>query len=246
MAENLQKLLEGIGFDDKEAAVYLACLELDGGSNTQISKRTGLNRITNYEILKRLERKGIVREFLKRHTKHFMAVDPRIVIKQTKEKLLLAELAMPEFLAGANKIAKKPRIYFFEGIGGIKSIYDDSLNSKTEILTFTNPKDIESILGKKYVDRYVYERVKQNIVVRGLAPDDPAGRHAKAIGEVVLRKARVFPEEKYNISNEIMIYDDKIAIFSGKDKIGLIIENKDLSDTFRNIWKMSWDNARTE
>ena len=243
MAESLQKILEGIGFDDKEANVYLACLELDGGSNTQISKRTGLNRITNYEILKRLERKGIVRVFLKRRTKHFMAIDPHIVVKQAKEKLTLAEAAMPEFLAGANKMAKKPKIYFFEGINGIKSIYDDSLNSKTEILTFTNPKDIESLLGKKYVDRYVYERVKRNIAVRGLAPDNQAGKHAKAMGEMLLRQARIFQEEKYNISNEIMIYDDKIAIFSGKDEIGLIIENKDLSDTFRNIWKMSWDNS---
>ena len=243
MAESLQKILEGIGFDDKEANVYLACLELDDGSNTQISKRTGLNRITNYEILKRLERRGVARMFLKRNTKHFIAVDPRIVIKQAKEKLALAEMAIPEFLAGTNKIAKKPRIYFFEGIDGIKSIYDDSLNSKGEILTFTNPKDIESVLGKKYVDRYVYERVLRKISVHGLAPDNPAGKHAKAIGEAVLRQARIFPEEKYNISNEIMIYDDKIAIFSGKDEIGLIIENKALFDTFRNIWKMSWDNA---
>src|SRR3989338_6673116 len=184
MTENLQKLLEGIGFDDKEANVYLACFELDGGSNTQISKRTNLNRITNYEILKRLERKGIVRIFLKRRKKHFMAVDPRIVVKQAKEKLALAETAIPEFLAGSNKIAKKPKIYFFEGIEGIKSIYDDSLNSKGEILTFTNPKDIESVLGKKYVDRYVYERVLRKISVRRLAPGNPAGKHAQEIGGV--------------------------------------------------------------
>ena len=138
MAENLQKILEGIGFDDKEATVYLACLELDDGSNTQISNRTRLNRITNYEILKRLEKRGIVRIFLKKKKKHFVAVDPRIIVKQVKEKLALAEAAVPEFLAGANKIAKKPKIYFFEGIGGIKSIYDDSLNSKSEILSLTN------------------------------------------------------------------------------------------------------------
>lgn len=244
MAENLQKILEGIGLEPKEAVVYLACLELDGGSNTQITKRTGLNRITNYEILKRLEKRGVIRAFLKRRIKHFMAVDPRIIIKQAKEKLALAEAAMPEFLAGMNKIIKKPRIYFFEGLDGIKSIYEDSLNSKTEILTFTNPQDIESILGKKYVDRYVYERVRRKITVRGLAPDDPAGKSAQEIGAEVLRKARIFPEAQYKISNEIMIYDNKIAIFSGQDEIGLIIENKDLSDTFRNIWKMSWDNAK--
>ena len=34
--------------------------------------------------------------------------------------------------------------------------------------------------------------------------------------------------KSYDIKNEIMIYDDKIAIFSDVDEIGLIIENEKL------------------
>lgn len=37
-------------------------------------------------------------------------------------------------------------------------------------------------------------------------------------------KAHLFPESQYKIDNEIMIYDNKIAIYSEHDEIGLIIE----------------------
>lgn len=239
--DNIQKIIKDIGFDDKEAIVYLACLELNSAPNTQIAKKTHLNRITNYEILKRLESKGVITSFKKRHAKNFIAIDPRILIKQAKEKILLAEKSLPELLSISNKLVKKPKIYFFEGIDGIKTIYEDSLNARTGILTFTNPNDLYYFLGRKYMENYVKERARRNIKVKGLAPDDEAGKEAKDIGNIVLRDTKLFPKEKYQIQNEIMIYDDKIAVFSGKDKIGLIIENEALSSTFRNIWQMNWD-----
>lgn len=243
MDKNLQTIVEGVGFEPKEALVYLACLELDGDSNTAIARKTKLNRITNYEILKRLERRRIVTSFLKRNTKYFTAVDPRILIKQAKERIALAEASTPELLAMANKLIKKPRIYFFEGIEGIKTIYDDSLNAKTDILTFTNAKDIYELLGKAYLDAYVQERIKRKISVKSLTPGDQIGKEEKEISAAVLRETHIFPPELYAIRNEIMIYDDKIAIFSGKDEMGVIIENKVLADSFRNIWKMAQDNA---
>lgn len=241
--ENLQKILEGLGLGSKEASVYLACLELGDAVNAGIAKRTKLNRITNYEVLKRLEKRGLVSSYVKKGAKYFMAVDPRSLVKQVKEKVALAEQSMPEFLAILNQLTKKPRIYFFEGVEGIKNIYEDSLNAKTEILTFTNPKDIRALLGDEYIDGYVAERLKRKIPVRGLAPDDQAGKREKEIGQKVLRQARLFPKEKYKVSQEIMIYDDKIAIFSGKDEMGLIVESKELASSFRAIWQMAWDNA---
>src|SRR3990167_6961020 len=107
-------ILEGVGFDDKEAAVYLACLELDGAANTEIAKKTKLNRITNYEVLKLLEKRGVVTSFKKRRAKHFVAIDPRIVLKQTKERVAVLESSLPELLSLTNSLPKKPKIYFLE------------------------------------------------------------------------------------------------------------------------------------
>lgn len=241
MNKRLEKILEGIGLNNKEATVYLACLELDFASNAQIARATKLNRITNYEILKKLVEKKIVASYKKRDTKYFIAVDPRVIIKQAKDKILLAEDSLPEILSVANQIGRKPKIYYFEGIDGIKNIYDDSLTAKGTIFTFTNPKDVEDLLGKDYVEDYLQNRVKKGIKVKGLAPDNKYGKNAKEVSSYLLREARLFSDEIYKITNEIMIYDDKVAIYSGSDQIGLIIMNPMLASTFRNIWQMAWD-----
>ena len=241
MNKDLQKIIEGLGFEDKEAIVYLACLELDYASNSQIASRTKLNRITNYEILKRLEKRGVIATYLRKEKKYFMAVDPRLIVRQVKEKVKIAENALPEILSIVNRIKKKPKIQYYEGIEGIKNIYQDSLNCQTEILTFTNPRDIYNFLGKEFSNEYVNERTKKRIRVKGLAPNDQYGEEAKKEGYEVLRETRLFDKKSYDIKNEIMIYDDKIAIFSDVDEIGLIIENEKLAKTFRSIWQMAWD-----
>jgi sugar-specific transcriptional regulator TrmB len=240
MDTEAQKLIEGLGFSDNEARVYLACLESDNGSNTLIAKRSELNRVTNYEILKRLMERGVVAEVGGTKVKRFSAVEPKTLVRISKEKVLAAEEALPALTALTDKERSRPRISFYEGIEGIKSIYEDSLNAKTELLTFTNSDDVRSLLGDTYVDRYVQERMKRNIFLRGLVPDTQKGVVEKEIAESVFREVKLFSNAAFPIGNEIMIYDDKIAVFSGADKIGLIIQNKPLAESFRSIWNMAW------
>ena len=47
-----------------------------------------------------------------------------------------------------------------------------------------------------------------------------------------------------DFSNEINIYDNKVAIISFKDDlIGMIIESSEIADTQRTIFKMVWEFA---
>lgn len=241
MDRQLIKTIQGLGYDEKEANVYLVCLELDGASNNEIAKKTKLNRITNYEILKRLEKHGIVGSYKKRGGKHFMAVDPKVVIEQAKAKVKIAEQALPQLSALLNNSEKIPKMYYFEGLDGIKNIYNDSLQSKSDILTFTNPKELVGALGK-YHEVYIQERQKKKIKVMALTPNDEFGLKAQNEGIGVSREVKLFDKNKYVVHNEVMIYDDKLAVFSGKYEVGVIIENQDIAGTFKNIWQMVWNN----
>jgi sugar-specific transcriptional regulator TrmB len=244
MDTEAQKIVEGLGFSELEARGYLGCLEAENGSNTQIARKSGLNRITNYEVLKRLIARGVIAEVKGVKVKKFTAVEPKTLVRLAKEKITAAEDALPQLEALSQKNTFKPRIVFYEGIEGVKSIYENSLSASGEILTFTNPDDVRELLGDLYVDRYVRERVKRGIRVRGLAPDTQKGLAEKEIGEQVLREVRLFANAEYPIGNEIMIYDDKVAVFSGKDRMGLIMQNKPLAESFRSIWNMAWDRQR--
>ncbi len=240
MDNQLKKTFQGLGFDDKEAIVYLTTLEFDGASNNSIARKTKLNRITNYEILKRLEKRGAIVSYKKRSGRYFVAIDPRIIIQNAKEKVVLAEGALPELMARINTIERKPKIFFFDGLEGIKDIYKDSLQAHNGIMTFTNPKELNEVLGE-FAGMYVLDRVKRKIFIKSIAPNDEMGEKAQREGDSVLRQVRLFNANEYSIHNEVMIYDNKVAIYSGKDEVGLIIENETIAETLKNIWRMIWN-----
>ena len=56
-----------------------------------------------------------------------------------------------------------------------------------------------------------------------------------------LTTARFIPSEKFPLSSSFIIYDSKVAMVSLKGKlIGVIVENKEIANTFRSIFNLAW------
>ncbi len=66
----------------------------------------------------------------------------------------------------------------------------------------------------------------------------------KKFGEAELREIYLIPKEKFPFRNEINIYDDKVAIISHEDEIGVIIQNKNIADTQRSIFELGFEYAK--
>lgn len=243
--ENLKNTLKKLGFNEKEVLVYLATLHVGSGSNAAISRESRLNRITNYEVLKRLIEKSVVSKFKMRGIWYFSALSPQTLLKQFRESLTELENNVKEI--DLNIFAgKKPTVCYFSKKEGLKNIYRESLAcEKKEILTFTNPTDIRNYFGNNFIDSYVAERVQKKIKVRGFAPNNTLGIQEKETGINLLRETILF-DQQFNILNEIMIFDDKIALFSIKDEIGLIIKSHSIAETLKNIWLMLYEKNNTK
>ena len=56
--KDLLSLVERIGFDDKEAKIYIALLELGEATVLEVGKRAGVKRPTAYLVLDTLHAKG--------------------------------------------------------------------------------------------------------------------------------------------------------------------------------------------
>jgi hypothetical protein len=90
----------------------------------------------------------------------------------------------------------------------------------------------------------VAKRAKKKIYLRGVSPLDEAGLKVKSENRKYFRNIRLVPRNKYNFSNEINIYDNKVSIISFKEGlIGMIIESTEIADTQRTIFKMIWEFA---
>ncbi|MEX0672441.1 MAG: helix-turn-helix domain-containing protein, partial [Candidatus Paceibacterota bacterium] len=72
----LEKNLQNLGMSEKEAKVYLALLQVDSASATELSRTTDIKRPTVYVIIESLAEKGLVSETTVGKRTQFQAESP--------------------------------------------------------------------------------------------------------------------------------------------------------------------------
>lgn len=239
MQDQLIKILTNLGLNTKEAGIYLACIEKGTSAVSELAQSAKINRVTTYDILEKLKSKGLVSFFTKKKIKYFSATDPEIVLDEYEKRTNDFRQFLPKFKQLTGETSH-PRVRYFEGLEGIKTIYADTLTSKTEILNYANTEEIRKN-WPNYDSEYVAKRAKKQIFLKGIAPHDKAGEILKKEDEKYYRNIKLVPANEFDFTNEINIYDDKVAIISFKDElIGMIIESHEIANSQRTIFNMCW------
>lgn len=251
----LKNILQKIGLSDKDAEVYLACLELGTQPASVIAKKAGLKRPTTYLILEALLKKGLVSEYTGSNVKFFTAVSPEYLLnyveKQRRELTSHQreiEQYLPQFQSLSNPYSLNPKVRFYEGIDGVERVMDDTLTvKKTEILSFSSMDRWFSREDlKNYIVNYGRRRsVEKKIPLRGIVIDSPLARkylEEEYSGDANITQTHWFPKEISVFHNEINIYDNKVAICSlGRHELlGLIIESDEIAESQRSIFELAW------
>lgn len=240
---NLQNVLINIGLTGKESKVYLASLELGPSPASNLALRAKLNRVSTYDVLEKLIKRGFISTYTHKRVKFFVATEPDLLRQDVRKKYLDLKEALPDLrrLHGSTYV---PRIRYYEGIDGVKKVYADTLTSKTELFNYADSASIREF-WPEYDKEYVNERVKRKIYLRGIAPLDEEGRKVVADNEKKHREIRLVNAGAFAFSNEINIYDEKVSIVSfGKNEVvGMIIESPEISNTQRAIFMMAWEFA---
>lgn len=235
----LYDVLSKNGFTEKEAKVYLACLSLGSSTVLEISRKADISRGSCYDLLEGMLERGLVSKVHEEKHIIFTAMDPEMVLQRSESSVRQLELSLPELKGLFHKHAH-PRIRYFEGLEGIKRIYADTLTATTDILNYANSREIR-IHWPDYDEDYVTQRCKKNIFLKGIAPDDDYGRAVQGDDVACMRETRLLPAKDFHFTNEINIYDNKVAITSfHHEMIGILIESEAIADTQRDIFKMAW------
>lgn len=246
MAKDLLSILQSIGLSEKHAKLYLAGLQMGTAPASDYAKATGLNRITSYNLLEEMVRDGQFTMVKKLKAKWYAPVSPEYIALEAKKHAEALEKSLPEMRSLAGAKYRKPHVRYFEGWEGIRHVYDDTLTATGELLNFANSMVVRKY-WPKYDEEYVAERVKRGIHLRGIAPDDATGRKVHGQDKDQLREIRLVPARDFDFTNEINIYDTKVAICSfdsglrgDRDMFGVIIESKEVAETQRQIFEMAW------
>ncbi len=246
--KNLEKIFEQTGLSEKEATLYLTLLELGPTAIRKIADKAGINRGTTYEILRKLQKMGLVSYFHQGKNQHFVAEEPKAILNlfdKKKEEMKKAEADLPKAIAHlaslSKKLGGKAVIKFYEDYVGVRSILEDVLNStknlpKKEYVAYSSSSIRPILYNKEGFPNFTEERVKRKIFVRTIA----SGSGGTTYGHDERRwlsKRETAPVYK-------LIYNGKVAMISvGENHIphGLIIKDPGIYKTELLIFNALWN-----
>lgn len=246
-----------LGFKEKEAKVYLALFEIGEATAAAVAKKAGVNRPTTYLYLNELQRKGLA-QMIRRHGKSLFFAAPPLSLRKYLQQRARAvsrlqkrlRAVSPELVELYQQAEVKPKIKLFEGRPGLLSVYEDLMKvdpkKDGEIFTFTARQYVLEQFPAATID-LEKRRAKKGIWVRSIYSAGP-GENLPPSGEdkKYLRTFVTVPSEKFPFSGSVHIYQNKVAFIALRRKlVGVVIENINVANTYRTIFRLAWRGALT-
>ncbi len=246
---NFERALLELGFNKKEASVYVSLLSLGRGTVSEIAKRAGINRTSGYDVLNALVSKGLISISGKEPKQEYRCENPDKLISYLKKDidkkevdLRYAEILLPE-LKSIYKVGSRPQVKFYEGEEGLREVYEDTLSSSETIRAYAAVDDVNRGIPN-YFPKYYKRRAAKNISIRAIFPDTEIARERSALDKFEKRESLLVPFDTYNFTPEINIYDNKVMIASWREKLGIIIESEEIADAMKKVFELAWGKAK--
>ena len=241
----IEKDIQSLGLNEKEAKVYLASLELGQATVQKISAKAGIKRPTTYFIIENLMERGLMSSYYQGKKQLFMAEMPErildLIAKERKELELREEQfkrLLPELQSINNRNKDKPVVKYYEGKEGMLAMTSEYMKmSKNQKAYMVFSRDIiEKNLSVEELKDIRQERLSNKISTKVIYSREKGDLESVEDSEMVRLSASEFP-----VSCDIALYEDRIRIASFKDRLmGVVIEDKEIAQTLREVFKLAW------
>ncbi len=240
-AEYVQ-ILQYLGLRGTESRVYLTLLEIGKSLAGTIANRSHLHRRNTYDALEQLLQKGIVSYIISNNKKYWMAVNPKKILTLLKENENLISSILPNLISMFNSTKPKQIVEIFEGLGGMKTFFDDMSDSKEDIIMlFATGKAYKKLpLYMKQWDKKInYSKVKIKVLLNSDAYKSPYENYKG--GEIKTLS------KHFSTPTQIFIYGNKsaVAIWS-EEPIAILISSKEITEGFKKYFWFLWKIAKNK
>jgi sugar-specific transcriptional regulator TrmB len=250
------KTLEEIGLTKSEAKVYLALAEIGTSTTGKIAQKAGVASSKIYDILDKLQKKGLVSHVIRTGVREFEAAPPERIMMYLEEKESALKLEkqkaqkLIEQLKVKSTLVKAQDATIYRGMKGLKSVFyqcTDEMKSGEEILALGVPYRTDNV--DKFFVRWNKFRENKKIRFRILFNENARGqRQALPEESSPLSEIRFMPEGVITPA-AINVFNDKVIIFpaeSGEDPLLILIRSKEIAESFRAQFNLLWNhNVKT-
>lgn len=234
------KILEKTGLSPNELKCYLALLKIGSASANEISRESGVHRVSIYDALRGLREKGLVSQIMKANRLLFEAGNPEKIfeiIEKKEDELQKAREIVPDLLELFMAEKQRQEIRSFKGLSGIKTVLNEILTSKTEVLDFGAEYKIREFLPYDY-PRWDKERCKRKIKMRIVA-------NIKIKPTKIPMTSIKYVSSEFNSQVSTYIFDGKVAMVMWVDNpLGVLIEHNAVYGTYKNYFEYLWKSAK--
>ncbi len=242
--ETLEELKE-LGLDENEIKVYVSCLNNNGISVKDISKKSGLIRTTVYGVLHSLINKGLVSTMKKDGVKLFIAASPKELLNILDQKREIISSILPKLNELSKTKGITQNVEFFEGANGVKTITNDIISVSNETVKILGA-------GKKWIEfsrpfSTVYYRKKKeaNVKTKSIATDTKEER--KILKDKIVKNSEFrFLKNVDLTKSATFIYHDKVSFvnYEKESPRGFIIQDKEFNKTQNDLFDILWKIAK--
>lgn len=253
----IRKTLNNIGLDRAEQQVYMMLLNKNMLAISDLTREVRLPRSSIHLACENLLAKGVIKVLISGKRRNFYIENPKDIrqfIEHKEKEVAIQRISIDSILPKLNALyavsqeSEPIEIEELQGEDGFVEIFYRSLDQDKngEVLRFAGDPDNFTVAREK-LKKYREERMKKKIYTRLLQPESPSSKQEIKEAAFKMRETRILPKEIYNPKVQMSTWGDNTAITVwDKGLHSIIIKNKAISDTVKQLFEIAWKDARAK
>jgi len=231
-----EHILEHLGLNEKESAIYLALIDLGHATISRLSQRTNIHRPALYALLPEMKAKGLIFDAKEGKRRIYTPAPP-----ETLEALFNGFSAqfhgfIPELQSKYESIESRTTVKYLSGKKEIGSIFLDLvtlLKHGDVFYRYSSAKDIEranAFLPDGYREKRDKKQLERYVIT------NEAGKKVKK--QRLERDIKIIPKEYDPFDQDVtqIIYGRKVALIDYNTQTAILIENEKIAEFQRKLF----------
>lgn len=236
---DIHRIIKNLGLFDKEAAIYLAALNLGTASITDLSKKAELKRPTAYLVIDELLKKHLLIKVPQGKKFFYKAENPQILIRELNNKKAALLQALPNLKMLYNRNSQQPKIRFYEGKDKIQMISEETFSAK-EIWALFSPNKFLKHFNHKDNKHLFRILIRHGGIIYDLLEDTPQAREfSRAKYRCGVSEVKFLPK-KMRFATDLLLWDNKVALVSFDNLTAVVIEDQSIAQMQRLMLQFIW------
>lgn len=246
---NVTKLLGDLGLEEKEAKVYIACLQEQPSTPTTIARSTGLKRATVYIYVDKLCDKGLVVHEVRGTKRTIRAVEPRSglvhYLREQEQALHEQRETLDSLVSTLTTLtptsSARTQVSFYEGEEDLKKVLDKILAAKKDVYWLGS---METLLRMESADRlyrhFTLKRLDKGISTYAITDKRilEYPRFARMIGNK--RNIRLL-SESFVVPGVLVLFGNSVCLITVKTKLNVVVvEDEYMASVVRFLFWSQW------